>query len=100
MRGLTQEELAARIERSVEAVSALERGKSNPPIGTLDLLAEHLGVPVRDFLDSAESDKTASPQRIALLAAICDIARGLDDRDLEIAAAMIAALAGRKLKKP
>lgn len=100
LRGLTQEELAARVERSVEAISALERGKSQPTIETLDRLAEQLGVPTRDFLDYNESDKDAGPQRIALLTAICDIARSLDDRDLEVAVAMITALAGRSRKKP
>lgn len=92
---MTQEELAARIERSVEAVSALERGKSNPPIETYARLADHLGVPISDLLDFDESDKAANPQRIGLLTMISEVARSLDDRDLEIAAAQITALANR-----
>lgn len=100
LRGLTQEELAARIGRSVEAVSALERGKSNSTIEGLDRLAEQLGVPIRDFLDYDESDKASGPQRIALLTSICDVARDLGDRDLEIAVEIVIALAGRNRKKP
>lgn len=100
LRRLTQEELAGRIERSVEAVSALERGKSNPTMETLERLAEHLGVPMRDFLDFDGNDQTVNAQRIKLLTIICEIARTLDDRDLEVAAAQITALAERDRRKP
>ena len=51
-RGLTQEGLAERTGRSVEAISNLERGKSFPSLDTLQSLSDRLGVPIRDFSKS------------------------------------------------
>jgi transcriptional regulator with XRE-family HTH domain len=51
-RGYTQERLAELTERSVEAISNLERGKSFPSVETLESLSHHLGTPVRDFFNN------------------------------------------------
>jgi transcriptional regulator with XRE-family HTH domain len=92
-RGLTQEQLAERIGRTMESVSALERGKNFPSLATLERLATTLDVPIRDFFDFDQSDATASQKRTVLLAAVTDAVRALDDRQLRIAAAQIDALA-------
>ena len=96
--GLTQERLAERIGRTIEAVSSLERGKNFPSQETLDRLAKALDVPMRDFFDFDESDTAASPKRTALLAAIADAVHTLDDHHLAIAAAQIGALTVRSRK--
>jgi len=53
--------LAARTERSTEAVSNVERGVSLPTLDTLERLAEALGAPLSFFFDV--SDEAASPRR-------------------------------------
>lgn len=91
-RGLTQEGLAERIERSVDAVSALERGLALPSFETLEKLAAALDVPVRDFFDV---EVGSSDARMLLLTRLMMQARTLSDADLEIALDQIAALARR-----
>lgn len=91
--GLTQEELAERTERSVDAISNLERGVSLPSFETLERLSAALGVPVRDFFDFGEAEETS--RRTQLLAALGAVARTLNDDDLEVAVRQIEALAER-----
>lgn len=47
--GLTQAELADRIERSVQLVARIESGKAAPSFETLDALASAFMIPVRDL---------------------------------------------------
>ncbi|WP_340647024.1 helix-turn-helix transcriptional regulator [Phenylobacterium sp.] len=91
-RGLTQERLAERIERSVDAVSALERGLALPSFETLEKLAEALDVPIRDFFDLEDG---ASEHRTHMLTRLLMNARALGDADLEIAVEQVALLARR-----
>lgn len=49
--GLSQTELALRIDKDRQWVNYLEKGKGNPTIKTLYLIAEELKIPVRDLLD-------------------------------------------------
>lgn len=92
-RGLTQEQLAERVERSVDAISNLERGLSLPGFETLERLAAVLKVPVKDFFDFGEA--SSDPARVALLVAINDTARSLTTSDLEVALRQIEALTVR-----
>ena len=92
-RGLTQEDLAAMIERSVDAISNIERGISLAGYDTLDRLALGLNVPIAEFFAEPESEgnhRTESIQRLV------DAARALDDADLEKATTIIEVMAGRK----
>lgn len=61
-RNLTQEELGNLLERSVDAVSNLERGVSHPSFETLDRLSQALNVPVREFFEFEGGDEV-SPKR-------------------------------------
>ena len=54
-RGLTQEQLAERLELSVEMVSFMERGIHAPSFETRTRLAEELRLPVRDLFDFGEN---------------------------------------------
>ncbi len=97
LRGLTQEGLAERIERSVEAVSNLERGKSLPGFETLERLSRFLDVQIRDFFDFRTDDDGGGEDahHRELLTGLMRVARRLQTRDLAIALDQIKALAGR-----
>jgi transcriptional regulator with XRE-family HTH domain len=56
---LTQEELAERSGLSYKFIGEIERGVGNPTVGTLDRLAEALGVPVSSLL--VETDTPSGP---------------------------------------
>lgn len=90
--GLSQEKLAELVDRSVDAISNLERGISLPNFETLERLGTVLQVPVRDFFDV---DFDEAPHRTELLTRLINIARTLGDRDLEVAALQLEALAAR-----
>jgi transcriptional regulator with XRE-family HTH domain len=92
-RGLTQEDLAEMIDRSVDAVSNIERGTSLAGYDTLERLAVGLGVAVADFFADAEP---GSSRRTAAMQRLVDAARSLDDETLEKGVAIIEVLAGRR----
>jgi transcriptional regulator with XRE-family HTH domain len=94
-RGLTQEVLAERVERSVDAISALERGRALPSFETLEKLAQALDVPLGDFFDHAH-DEGADDRRVRLLTHLMVSARALNTDELEVAVEQIAALGRRK----
>ncbi len=90
---LTQDELAARMGRSVDALSNLERGKSLPNFTTIELLCQALNIPLKNLFDFEEA---SLPRRKAqLLEELQSIARGLSDADLELAIEQIRALSRR-----
>lgn len=83
--GLTQEDLAARVERTPESISNIERGLQLPNIETLLDLSEILGVPIADFFEGHARKTKVSLKRTKLEAQFREIARELSDRDLGIA---------------
>jgi len=87
-RGLTQEDLAGMIDRSVDAVSNLERGASLASYDTLERLAVGLEVPLASFFEGP-------PQRTATMTRLVDAARLLDDDTLTKAAIIVEVLADR-----
>lgn len=91
-RGLTQEDLAAMIDRSVDALSNIERGVSLAGYDTLERLAEGLGVPVAEFFVEPEEGRT---RRTETMERLLDAARTLDDQTLGKAATIVEVLAGR-----
>lgn len=97
-RGITQEELAERIDRTADAVSQLERGVSLPSFATLERLAGALEVPVRDFFDTQEDDGT-TPRRNAQITALLDVAHGLSDRELDTAVEVLEAIARKRRRR-
>lgn len=77
--GLTQEELAARIGRSVDTVGNIERGVNATRIEIAYLLAINLGVTMPKLFDlgeNAATDTLHNPQLAALLALV----NGADER--------------------
>jgi putative transcriptional regulator len=82
-RGLTQEELAVKIDRSTDSVSQLERGINEPSFETLYRLSEALQVPAAFLLSLP--DQNVTDQKYELVANGTAILLDLSERDLKIA---------------
>lgn len=95
-RGLSQEELADRVDRSTEAISSIERGRTLPNFVTLERLARALDVPVRDFFDIGPESGRDNPKRSRLIVELVDAGSSLTDADLELALEQVQALAKRR----
>jgi transcriptional regulator with XRE-family HTH domain len=91
-RGLTQEDLAERLGRSVEAISNLERGRSFPSVKTLTALVNQLGISVHALFGDPVLDD--SPRTKLELRGHTLLTR-LSDDFLEIAVEQLSALAKR-----
>jgi transcriptional regulator with XRE-family HTH domain len=90
---LSQERLAELVDRSVDAISAIERGVMPPSIDTLDRIASALEIPVRALF---EGDDATERVRSELMARLMAAAHRLKDPDLEVAVKQVEALAGRR----
>ncbi|MBZ9979768.1 helix-turn-helix domain-containing protein [Mesorhizobium sp. BR-1-1-8] len=93
LRELTQEDLALRTDRSVDAVSQWERGVYWPNFETLVRLGKALDVPVRVFFQ--EGNLTQAEERAMLEIQAGVILSGLTDSDLRVAIEQLKALAKR-----
>jgi transcriptional regulator with XRE-family HTH domain len=90
---MTQAKLAEEADKSLDAISSLERGKYRPTLDTLLAVAGALDVPISALLDGERGD---NPKRAGLLAALTAAARALPDGDLETAVELVAALSRRR----
>ena len=61
--GLSIRALAEMSGLNVNTLSLIENGKTSPSVSTLQQLAQGLGVPVTEFFQTVESDKTVVYQR-------------------------------------
>lgn len=59
--GLTQEQLAEAVDRSVEALSNIERGVSLPTIDTVDRIAKAVSVPMSFFFQDVSDARQSYP---------------------------------------
>jgi transcriptional regulator with XRE-family HTH domain len=96
---MTQAELAEKIDRTVFAVSQLERGVSLPSFETLERLSSALDTPVREFFDSASDDRDASPKRIQAIASLMSLVRSLTDGEVETALQHVQVIHANRIKK-
>lgn len=87
--GLSQAQLAEKIDRQPNAVQRLESGETAPTFDTLERLADALDVDVRDMFGVGEY--SARSGRDDPLAAIFKLLIGLKDRDLQSLNEMIVA---------
>jgi transcriptional regulator with XRE-family HTH domain len=94
--GLTQDDLAAKVDRTPESISNIERGQHLPTIETLAKIAAALEVPLPEFLESVSHSDSAPTARAALETRLRSAAERLDDLDLQIAVGQIELLASRR----
>jgi transcriptional regulator with XRE-family HTH domain len=100
-RGLTQEELAEAVGRSVDTVSNIERGFSLTRIETALAIAVALKTTLRDLFDLEPLPSTA-PEKRVLIDQLIELVRPLDPGTLEALVAQTQILlrvregAGRK----
>jgi len=89
--GLTQEELADRLNRTTESISNLERGKSLPAVQSLAAIADQLGITLADLFVGIEAG-SPDRERVALEARAISVIRKLDKTRLEIAVKQLEVL--------
>ena len=90
---MTQERLAELINRSVDAVSNLERGISAPSYDTLVRLSESLGIPLAELSQAIDPGLAPDRERIALTASLSELVRSLPTTELRIAVEQVRILA-------
>ena len=95
-RGLTQEALAERINRTSASLSNLERAHALPSLDTLILIAEVLDVPINTLVDIPTAGRK-SRSRIREENEVIDLVRSLSNDQLRIARIQTEAL--RSMKK-
>lgn len=89
--GLTQAVLAEHIDRTVEAVSNIERGKSLPPLDILDQIATLTNCPLASLVEMPAEDGRLS-ERAELEIQLIATGRSLTIEQLRIAVRQIEAL--------
>ena len=65
--GLTQAQLAERVQMEKESISRIESGKITPSLNSLERFADVLGCPVVDLVRSASPDSQTQAETIAEL---------------------------------
>lgn len=89
--GLSQARLAEAIDRTVEAVSNIERGRSLPPLDQLQRIGVATGCPLASLVD-VPLDESSSPEQARLEIRLQAAARALALDQLRIAVVQIEAL--------
>ena len=89
--GLTQAQVAESVDRTVEAVSNIERGKSLPPLDLLQRIGAATGCPLASLVD-VPPDDSFSPEQARLEIRLQAAARVLSIDQLRIAVVQIEAL--------
>lgn len=86
--GLTQSQLAERIDRTKEAVSNIERGVSLPALDTLQAICDVTGVPLTAVVEAIGDGRASQDKRAELNA----VFGRLSDRDQGLLVAMAQAM--------
>lgn len=90
--GLTQEQLAERIDKAVETISNIERGHSATSLETLATLAAELDIPLVSFFEGRKPRDKRSVGRIALEEEVIGAVETLDDRQLKFLIEVVGSL--------
>lgn len=98
-KGITQEQLAAKIEKTPETISNLERGSVMTGLETLDQITRVLNVPLASLFDGYDSSRKPSRVRLELENKLKQFSNTLADEDLKSAIALVEVVANRD-KRP
>lgn len=98
-RGLTQAQLADILGKSIETISNFERGKVLTSIHTLEQLARHLGVAVKDFFSDEPPAPMVQEAMSPHVLAIRNALAVLPEDDLEVLAGVADVLQARRRRK-
>ncbi len=93
--GLTQAVVADRIDRTVEAVSNIERGRSLPPLDVLDKIATLTNCPLSSLVEAPTEGGRLS-ERASLEIQLLATGKSLSIEQLRIAVRQIEALTDQK----
>lgn len=96
-RGLTQAELAERIDRSLDMVGRLERGQISPSFETIERVIEALEVPAANLFGGTD---TLGTLRSSQLKSLVLKARELDDNALALALRLVEAISEHASHRP
>lgn len=91
--GLTQEQLAERIDKAVETISNIERGHALTGLDTLEKIAAVVGEPLVYFFTEAGDTRPVSRRRLDAEEKIRSLSRVLGDDAMVLAASLLACLA-------
>lgn len=91
-RGWSQEELAARISKTPESISNIERAKQLPALDTLLDLARVLDLPTVEVIEASKNARNVSRERADNEARLATVVQGLSDTAVSIALQQIEAL--------
>ena len=94
--GLTQEQLAARLDKSVETVSNLERGIYATSLDTLQRVGRCLGVPMTYFFEGSGNERKVSKTRMDRELELRRLAEGLSDDQLQLAVRLVNTIRDNK----
>ena len=89
--GLTQSQLAERIDRTKEAVSNIERGVSLPGLDTLQMICDVTGIPLTAVVEAIGDNEATQDQRAQLNA----LFGRLSDHDQRLLVAIARAMLER-----
>lgn len=91
LRGLTQNDFAAELDRSVDAVSMIERGLNWPSVATLERMAAVLNVSTTELFNDLGTTGPVNGQDLVVVAR--ELLAKLGQSELEVAVATLEALA-------
>lgn len=91
-RNLTQEQLAELIDRSVDAISKMERGITLPSLETLMRLSEKLHVSMKDLVDPIDDTRDMDHKWLEMETTLVETVRSLDKSNLAMAIELLKIL--------
>ena len=91
--GLTQEQLAEAIDKTVETISNIERGHSLTSIETLQVISNQLKVPLAALFEGLEKGRLNHRRRAELDQKMELLLESLPDQDAELALELVEVLA-------
>lgn len=92
-KGLTQEDLAGRLEMATESVSHIERGVTVPSLKTLAAAAEVMEIDVADLFAGLGDKRQVTVKRAELEGLLQRLSRDLDDQRLAFVVEMVTGIA-------